>query len=72
MQPTHFCDQPIPWTKVQVISVGQNQAGIQLMELGRGDSFYARLGPHRSKDGCWDISVRGVKDPCAGSALASQ
>ena len=69
-RPPSSCDQFVPRAQVQVIGVGQHQAGAQFMQLRRRDRLDGGLGAHRCKHRGQQVAVRGVEYAGAGASLA--
>jgi len=75
MRPAHELVQPalalnefVARPQIQMVGIGQDQAGTEVVELSRGEGFDRRLGAHGGKQGRFEIAVRRMKD--AGPRLA--
>ena len=68
VQPAQLADQFVAGAQEQVIGVGQDDAGVEILrEVALGEPFDGGLRADRHEDGRFDVAVRGVQQAGAGA-----
>ncbi len=73
MQAAQALNTLVPWPEKQVIGVGENDPGIEIvLEIARGKRFHGRLGTHRHEDRRLDGAVRRMQETGASARFGTR